>query len=123
MAIEYSFTEITRFLPDYSSAAGFNDKGQIVGSFEDGPFLLGYVYRNGQFETADSGADATFLTDINNLGQISAYVLDSFDAFAFVLDSDGTPIEVPFQGGSTFALGINDAGQVTVIGTLPCGCS
>ena len=31
MAIQYSFTTVSGFLPTDASAAGFNDQGQIVG--------------------------------------------------------------------------------------------
>ena len=36
MAIQYSFTTVSGFLPADASAAGFNDQGQIVGTYADG---------------------------------------------------------------------------------------
>ena len=123
MAIQYSFTTVSGFLPADASAAGFNDQGQIVGTYADAGDVHGFVYQNGKFETVDAtGLAWTILTDINNLGQISGYTSNLGGALAFVLDN-GSQTDVPFQGGATRAFGINESGQVTVFGGLGCGCN
>jgi probable HAF family extracellular repeat protein len=96
---------------------GINDRGQIVGSYEDSNGVHGFLLHRGVFTTIDApGAMATLARGINNRGQIVGRYLttDGVDHL-FLLDNEVfTRIEGP--GGDVTlvdAFGVNDSGQIT----------
>jgi probable HAF family extracellular repeat protein len=104
-------------------AAGINDLGQIVGSYDaqgaGGATADGFLYSGGIFTTlAIPGAIFTVPTGINDLGQIVGhYILPGSNFAHGFLYSGGvfTTIDDPLAisgHGSSNAVGINDLGQI-----------
>jgi uncharacterized membrane protein len=104
-------------------AQGINNAGQIVGYYVDGTGTHGFVDTGGVFVTLDvAGSADTFAEGINDAGQVVGYAypasMTSPYALGFV-DTAGLFSTIDAEGGSysgledaTYALGINDAGQV-----------
>lgn len=97
----------------FTSAAGINNQGQIVGSFDG----QGYLYGNGSFITIDfPGASVTFLQGINDAGVIVGNFLVpqgvAYGGGAFFF-TRGAFTAINFPGASsTLVTAINDAGQI-----------
>lgn len=104
-----------------SYANGLNAQGEIVGQFNEpnGP-QQGFLYRSGQLQTfniSGSASDFTWMTAINNLGQIVGnYSTDAVtsDRFhAFLRQPDGKIVLLPDIGGQALIpRAINDRGQI-----------
>jgi probable HAF family extracellular repeat protein len=97
-----------------TSARGINDAGQIVGSFDDGTGIHGFLLSDGGFTTIDvPGAFVTSARGINNSGQIVGSFDDADGTHGFLLSGGGfTTIDVPGAFDTTVAMGINDSGQI-----------
>lgn len=102
-------------------ASGFNDLGDLAGSYSTGPGWAdsqGFIYSNGVFTSVDhpfSGeVDSTFLTDINNSGTaLGGYINDLLEPTNFVYDG-GVFTELPgMYTDRSYAYSINNLGQVS----------
>lgn len=118
----YSFSPIDVPGAKDTFAAGINDLGTIVGSFEDkAGHLHGFVDNAGHFSKVDvPGAAWTEITGINNLGQmVGDYGSSSGSARGF-LDSWGhiSTIDMPGATGTSLG-GINDWGEIVGTAQLP----
>jgi probable HAF family extracellular repeat protein len=105
-----------------SQAFGINDRGQVVGDYQDsdGKFH-GYLWQEGRFTTIDvPGATATSVTEINNRGQLlGGYLDDRGRSHGVVLERGRyTTFDVP-GAQVTFPLGLNDRGQIVGFGFDP----
>jgi uncharacterized membrane protein len=102
--------------------AGISNSGQIVGQYHDGNKWHGFMISNGNYVTTDScGSYLTFPSGINNIGQIVGLCIESSlggTVYGYMLSGSNfiggsfTRIDFPGYQGSTWALGINDAGQI-----------
>jgi hypothetical protein len=100
-------------------AGGINDRGQIVGYYDDASGLHGFLrHKDGRFSTIDfPGARATEALKINNRGQIVGVYSETSpfefaDGRGFLLDR-GRFTRIDFPGAvTTVARGLNDRGQV-----------
>jgi uncharacterized membrane protein len=81
----------------FTQALGLNNKGQVVGVYQVGADMHGFIYNsaNGHFRTVDdpngvnAGLKTTTINGINNLGQIVGFYVDSVgNTDGFI----GTPI-------------------------------
>jgi len=102
-------------------ADGINDSGQIVGSYLDSSAVWhGYERSGGTFTKLDvpfAGATATFVTEINNSGEIAgAWNADGYNGngaqHGFTLVS-GTYTSLDYPGAAlTWTGGLNNAGEI-----------
>ena len=94
---------------------GFNNSGQIVGSFDDTRGTHGFVDMDGSLTTFDvpGAVRITVVWGISDSGQIAGYFFDGFGVAHGFLDTSGnfTSIDVPGARDSE-ALGINNSGQI-----------
>ena len=98
---------------------GINDRGQIVGYYDDAGGLHGFLrQKDGRFSSIDfPGARATEALKINNRGQIVGIYSETgavgfADRRGFLLDR-GRFTRIDFPGAvNTVARGVNDRGQV-----------
>jgi uncharacterized membrane protein len=121
-----------------SSAAGINDKGEVVGTLDDTDaggiemiFVKNiFVWKNGTVTNvgAPSGSDVSIASGINDSGEIIGTRIESGSPNGSDNASSNAPHAVTeFQGiwadlpGSDAAVGINDKGQVAVSGTIADG--
>jgi probable HAF family extracellular repeat protein len=119
-------TDLGAFSGGHSDAYGINDAGQVVGASlvaGDGGGWRAFEYSKGTMN--ELGIDSTFSIawDINNAGQIVGEWLPSnaHDSHAF-LYKDGTVQDLGNLGGdSTYALSINDRGDIVGYGTTGLG--
>ena len=104
---------------------GINDGGQAVGEVTSTDPHRAFLYENGRpmrdlgslSPNRDSGASA-----INAHGQIAGYSEDAAGgAHAVLFAGDGSIEDLGMLGGSTYAYGINDLGQVVGQGVTPGG--
>ena len=99
-------------------AYGLNDKGQVVGSFQNSTGFHGFLDTAGSFTQIDppGGVDIT-ATGINSAGQIvGSFFTDGTGQHGFI-DTGGSFTQIDVPGGSdTDAEGINDRGQI--VGTF-----
>jgi uncharacterized membrane protein len=109
-----------------TTAAGVNERGEVVGTYVDrgtpkGPDGLyqefhGYLWQHGRFRTIDiPRARGTELYEINNRGDmIGIYAgTRARDQHAFLLDRRGRITEIKVRGGRyTIPFGLNDHGQI-----------
>jgi hypothetical protein len=103
-----------------SQALGINDLGTIVGSFYDGTLTHGFVNTASTYTQMDDplGAEGTFTTSINSLGDAAGYYIDGGGVYHGFVDLSGTfyTVDDPNAGGGqgqgTEVLGINDELQV-----------
>jgi probable HAF family extracellular repeat protein len=104
-------------------ANGINDKGQIVGWYQEGSggnSVSGFLCSNGVYTTVNvPSATDTRALDINNHGEIVGYfhevVNNQGEDHGFIFSHGVLSIlddPLAYQGGSTYATGINDKGQV-----------
>ena len=94
---------------------GINDRGEVVGVFEDAAGRdHGFLRRHGRFTSFEvPGASFTEPIAINNRGQIVGIYGDGDGAIHGFLRSDGTYTTFDAPGASiTIPLGINDRGHV-----------
>jgi len=111
-------------------ATGINDAGQVVGDYFDiAAAGHGFIYSGGSAGTYQtltdpfsipptgegysSGNRGTFVTGVNNVGQVIGYYYDSTGSEHGFLYSNGqyTTIDDPLAVHGTYPVGINDAGQ------------
>jgi probable HAF family extracellular repeat protein len=98
-------------------AHGINDRGQIVGDFEDVPFHeRGFLLWRGKFVTIEvPGSSRTEAVGINNLGQVVGKFVGSGGEQGFLWqDGRFTIISIP-GSVTTNVFGINDRGQIVGI--------
>jgi probable HAF family extracellular repeat protein len=120
--VTYTFTPLDVPVPGATAttARGINDRGQIVGSFQDSHGSHGFLYEAGGFTPLDVPFPGTFNTaasGINTHGQIVGVYQSGvpgaptglhvfrYEAGVF------TPLEVPL-GMNPSAYGINTRGQI-----------
>jgi hypothetical protein len=118
-------------IPGTTSVSGINDKGLIVGTYGapggTGEFIHGFLYSGGTFTTVDapcvdpSGLCETFITGINDSGQIVGYTPFPVEPGLYYaergfVDNGGsfTTFAAPGTGrfDSTYVTGINDADEI-----------
>ena len=98
------------------AATGVNDVGQIVGYYDWGPGILGYIYSGGVYTDVQApDASETYIRAINNAGVMVGYYGDNKGIHAFRATgpdkNDFTEISVP-GAKQTVAFGINNAGDI-----------
>jgi uncharacterized protein (TIGR03437 family) len=105
-----SFSSVYFSGSQYTSPAGIDNSGQIVGSYYNGVFN-GFLETKGSFAPLNyPGAFLTFASGINNLGQIVGYFNNTSAGFLY---SNGTFSVIAVPGAThTSAAGINDSGQI-----------
>ena len=99
------------FSTNYTEPSGINNNGDIVGGYaRTFTNYQGFLIHNGALTTINApGASTTFLSAINDLGQIVGF---TNGANGFLLSSGiYTPINVP-GAAETYPEGINNAGEV-----------
>jgi len=93
-----------------------NDSGQIAGSFYNSANEHGFLFSGGTYTTIDvPGARDTYVTAINNSGQIAGYIVDSNGNYHDFLLSGGTFTTFDPPGSnlqSTSVTAMNDSGQM-----------
>lgn len=98
----------------YTDAVGINNRGEIVGSFQDARGLHGYLFRRGALTTLDfpvAGA-LTIALGINDRGQIVGAYRSQGIFHGFFWDQGAfTQIDAP-NAEETFLHGINNRGQI-----------
>ncbi len=115
-AASYTFTPIDVPFPGVTETqpSGINDRGRIVGFYNDGSGTHGFLDDRGRFTTIDAPFPGADPWGINNHRQIVGLFFDSSGGSGF-LDDRGvfSRIDVPFPGvDQTQAFGINDRGQI-----------
>ena len=94
-------------------AAGINDAGVVVGSYDNGQIVAGFVYANGTFAQLRYHKSATFPASINKAGDIvgSYSVNNTYRGFEW---SNGKfKTFAPPHSTGTFPAGINTAGSIS----------
>src|SRR3954468_12402531 len=137
-AAEYSFVNIDVPGAVWTVPEDTNDAGQVVGQFLDtGGTRHGFLYSGGTFVVIDCPAPYTSqskATGINNRGQIVGHcaapggVNGAYGTTRSFVQSGGVLTFLPdvsgsYGGASTFALGVNDAGQVVGFSADACLCA
>jgi len=111
-----------------SEAIGINDKGEIVGWYEDSSYQYhGFLLQGTNYTTLDvPGAARTYAAGINNKGHIVLYWYNSGGVAHSSLYKDNKyiPIDVP-KAKNSIAEGINNEGDVAFWygGNFACGYS
>ena len=98
-----------------TTAYGINNRGQVVGQYQDANGRYhGYVWERGRFTTIDApGAVATTPFDINERGQIVGVRLEADETFrGFVLDRGRFRTVAAPGAAITFLADINNRGQI-----------
>ena len=103
----------------YTAAFGLNDKGQVVGFYDDITTykLRGFVYADGAFTTFDAPGDGfTLPYAINNVGEVAGSYNENGGSHGFLRDAAGafTTVDVPGSGYMAYDDGGN---KVTVPAT------
>ncbi len=98
------------------SATGVNEVGQIVGYYDWGPGILGFIYSGGAYTNVQApNASTTYIRGINNAGVMVGYYGDNTGVHAFRATgpdkADFAEISVP-GSKQTIAFGINNAGDI-----------
>jgi probable HAF family extracellular repeat protein len=97
-------------------ATSVNDSGAVVGfAFDTSAFLRAFIWTpaNGMRDLKiNPAALHSLATDINSKGQIVGYVDSVTYARAFIRSASGSVTWLPTLGGSTYAYGINEHGDV-----------
>jgi hypothetical protein len=108
--------------PQTTAANGINDRGQIVGSFQDAQGSLhGYIMEGTDFQTFDfPSASLTIPAAISNSGTVVGVYSDAFgNAHGFILEN-GTFTSIDFPGAIfTEILDLNESGDMVGIYQLP----
>jgi probable HAF family extracellular repeat protein len=113
-AASYTFTLIDVPGATFTFAQGINDRGEVVGSFDDtGGNHHGFLRSRGQFTIIDAPtASDTTAAGINNLSQIvGSYVINA-QSHGFLLDAGRFTVIEPSGATSSRANAINDLGQI-----------
>jgi probable HAF family extracellular repeat protein len=90
-----------------------NDSGQIAGVYieVDDYFYKGYTYEDGTMTSIGTPGDSEFFVeDMNDLGQIVGYAMESDKAYMY--DSGSWNYIGTLGGNWSTALGINNLGQI-----------
>jgi probable HAF family extracellular repeat protein len=101
----------------FTFASGINASGQIVGTYNNGPYH-GFLYSGGTYATLDvpSADNFTFAEGINGSSQIVGYFANATGRHGFFYNGGNfTTLDVSdpsARAGSTTALGINASGQI-----------
>jgi len=101
-----SFTFTTLDVPGaaFTEPVDINNRGQIIGSFDDASGRHGFLLTDSEFTTIDApGTDFTMPRGINDSGDIVG---------DFGLLRGGTFTDIDLDGGFVEASGINNAGQI-----------
>jgi probable HAF family extracellular repeat protein len=122
-----SFTTIPDIPGGFTvGAQGINDSGQIVGGYEGSSSRRSFLYTGGSFTRINvpGATEAPIANGINDSGQIVGTYSDFVCSVGKVplacsggehgfLDTGGSFTTIDFPGAeSTFAVGINDSGQI-----------
>ena len=111
----YNFVNIDYPGALFSAPNGVNDRGQVVGYWDDASGNIhGYLYSNGVYTSLDyPGAASTEAVGINNSGIISGWYVTTDDVPQGFTYSEGTFTSFTYPGSSrTNAKGINNHGDV-----------
>jgi len=97
----------------YAEANGINDSGTIVGYYI-GNSVHGFQFSNGNYSTIDvPGATKTYVSGINNLGDICGSYVDASGVNHGFVMSNGIVTTLDFPGATTTnAQSINDSGEI-----------
>jgi probable HAF family extracellular repeat protein len=102
-----------------TSAQGINNRGQIVGYYEEQDGLHGFLYDQGVFTFLDvpllGVPSNTVAFGINDRGQIVGSYIGVSTQHGFVYDAGVfTPLVAP-GASQSFANGINNRGEIVVV--------
>jgi probable HAF family extracellular repeat protein len=112
-----------------TTAFGINNKGQVVGLFEDSKGFHGFVDTNGVFTTVDdpNATGGTAIFDINDSGQIVGYYTERLTSYAPGYPEHGfiaTPIFEPSNASVSSSLTSSVFGHaVTFTAIVPSGAT
>ena len=98
----------------FTDASGINNRGEIVGSFQDGQGFHGYVFRQGEFTVLDAPVQGalTIALGNNDRGQVVGAYRSQGLFHGFVWERGTfTDINAP-QAEETFLHVINNRGQI-----------
>src|ERR1700704_2334042 len=103
--------------PAGPSASGINASGDIVGTYNDGTSLFGFVYRGGTYTTLDINGIETQAYGINASGQVvGSYIEKTAEGIKrhglFYINGHYATFNHPSTTLWTDPRGINDAGLI-----------
>jgi len=111
----YSFPTVPGSMKnDWEGPSGINDRGDVVGTFDDNSGTHAFLLADSAFTSIDMpGFDFTQGFAINNRGEILLTATDSSGNGHIGIWYKGvfTPLPSPQGAGSTFAYGLNDHGD------------
>jgi uncharacterized membrane protein len=104
----------------YSFATGVNDNQAVIGMFDDVGDNHPFLYLNGESHQIDVLAGYTYVSAINNVGQIVGYTRGyplngppDYEQFAFLMQPNFTIVQLPaFKNAMVYPVAINDIGQI-----------
>jgi uncharacterized membrane protein len=126
-ATSYSLVNFPSSFPSNSAAAGINNAGNIVGTYEylsscsSPPYPCfaetGFIFTGNNFEAFNyPNSFNTWLNGINNKSDLVGYYQSTFPALTLrgfsVIGGQPTSFDAPQALGQTAAYGINDQGDI-----------
>jgi hypothetical protein len=110
---------------NFTWASAINASGEIVGEYQDRSgsihgFLRDATGNFTAFDEPDATGGETVATAINTSGEVTGYYVDALNTtHGYIRDAAGnfTSFDVPGQNLATNPTSINDAGQITGLGT------
>jgi probable HAF family extracellular repeat protein len=112
--LTYTYSDIQVPGSISTSPKGINNKGEVVGYYQNSSGVYGFVLSNGNYTTINCSAatQGTFAFGINDDGVIVGYYSTPFKNYGFVYANGKCKNLSDFSGSVPYAAGINNAGQI-----------
>jgi uncharacterized membrane protein len=114
LGITFTYSDITFPGSISTSPSGINNKGDVVGSYQNSSGVFGFLLSNGTYTTISCPAatTGTYAVGINENGVIVGYYTTAFKDYGFVYLNGECKNLAAFNGSVPYASGINNAGHI-----------
>ncbi len=113
-AVTYTYTNI-QFPGSFSTTPrGINNKGEVVGDYQNSSGVFGFLLSNGTYTSINcpGATTGTYATGINDDGVIVGYFTTDLKTIAFTFQKGNCKNLPDFNGSAVNPYDINDAGQI-----------
>jgi probable HAF family extracellular repeat protein len=114
LAVTFTYSDIQVPGSLGTTPTGINNKGVVVGNYQNSSGVYGFVLSNEDYTTIScpDATQGTYATGINDNGIVVGYYSTTYKNYGFVYENGECKTLADFNGSTPYALAINNANEI-----------